>query len=100
MVGYYNETNLPVQTSDDAVSRLTVKRVVCSPDLPIATSGFENVPSAMAVNLPPVSSMLDQETGARCSPCNKTFPSRTSFQIHQKTVHVKNDPADDPYRYN
>ncbi|KAF5297696.1 hypothetical protein FQA39_LY12027 [Lamprigera yunnana] len=82
MVGYYNEAMLPVgpvQTSEE--SRLSIKRVVCSPDLPI--SSFSNAQS-------------DQQT-AQCQLCNKMFTSRTAFQAHQRT-HAKE--TDDPYRCN
>lgn len=82
MVGYYSEASLPVgpvQTSEE--SRISVKRLVCSPDLPI--TGFDN-------------SQLEQES-IQCQLCNKVFSTKTAFQAHHRT-HTKE--TEDPYRCN
>lgn len=79
MVGYYSEASLPVgpvQTPEE--SRVNVKRVVCSPDLPIP-------------------SYPGDQQNIQCQLCNKMFTSKTAFQAHQRN-HSKE--SDDPYRCN
>lgn len=81
MVGYYNEAASipvgPVPTPDEKV--LSVKRVVCSPDLPIP--GFPGAPT-------------DQQQNVQCQLCSKMFTSKSAYQAHQRT-HAKE--TDDPY---
>ncbi|KAJ3654950.1 hypothetical protein Zmor_014100 [Zophobas morio] len=86
MVGYYNEASLPiatVQTADEA--RHSVKKVVCSPDLPIAEYPSGSNPQA------------DQIVNIQCQICNKMYNSKAAFQAHQRT-HTKE--SEDPYRCN
>lgn len=88
MVGYYNEASLPVaqvQTLDEA--RLSVKRVVCSPDLPSFQAGGATTVTVVAG---------DHENN-QCPVCGKAFTSKSAFQSHQRT-HTKE--SDDPYRCN
>ncbi|XP_017774304.1 PREDICTED: Krueppel homolog 1-like isoform X2 [Nicrophorus vespilloides] len=78
MVGYYSEAAMPVvpvQTSED----ISVKRLVCSPDLPIPSFPGQ---TPVAENI-------------QCSLCNKLFISKTAYQAHQRTHHKE---AEDPYK--
>jgi stress-induced morphogen len=86
MVGYYNGASLPiatVQTVDEA--RHSVKKVVCSPDLPIAEYPAGGNPQP------------DQIVNIQCQICNKMYNSKAAFQAHQRT-HAKE--TEDPYRCN
>lgn len=79
MVGYYNETSIPVGPVPTPEEKgLSVKRLVCSPDLPI--TGFPGAPA-------------DQQN-LQCHLCSKMFTSRNAYQAHQRT-HVKE--TEDPY---
>lgn len=85
MVGYYNEASLPVapvQTADEA--HVSVKKVVCMPDLPIA-------------EYPPKSGANLDQISIQCQVCNKMYTTKTAFQAHQRT-HIKE--SEDPYRCN
>lgn len=93
MVGYYSESSSmpigPVQTSEEA--RHAIKRVVCSPDLPIG--GYSNAnpqPTDLHVNNNPANCI-------QCEQCNKMFTSKSAYQVHAKT-HAKE--SDDPYKCN
>lgn len=89
MVGYYNEVSLPVapiQTLEE--TRLSVKRLVCSPDLP-------SFPAA-TVEKTVVTTTGEQENNL-CPVCGKAFTSKSAFLSHQRT-HSKDN--DDPYRCN
>ncbi|GJQ82782.1 putative metal ion binding protein [Trypoxylus dichotomus] len=96
MVGYYSENSMPmgpVQTSEEA--RHAIKRVVCSPDLPIG--GFSNTappPADLQINANPING---NGGGIQCEQCNKMFTSKSAYQVHAKT-HSKE--SDDPYKCN
>lgn len=82
MVGYYSEQALPISpvhpsTTDEAV--LSVKKVVCSPDLPIAEFPGK------------------QDQSIQCPICHKMYTSKAAYQAHQRT-HTKE--TEDPYRCN
>ncbi|XP_066258775.1 Krueppel homolog 1-like isoform X1 [Euwallacea similis] len=89
MVGFYSQTSLPVpsalhpSSSDD----LSVKKLVCSPDLPLPA-----FPSQDQKQKP------HQEV-EQCTTCRKMFSSKSALQAHQRQVHLK-DESPDPYRCN
>ncbi|XP_018335125.1 zinc finger protein 771-like [Agrilus planipennis] len=81
MVGYFNEATMPAaQVQSPEETYLPIKRVVCSPDLPIP--GFLASP--------------DHEN-VQCQICDKVFSSKVALQTHQRT-HSKE--TEDPYRCN
>lgn len=85
MVGFYSQASLPVSPALHSVSEdLSVKKLVCSPDLPLPS-----FPSQ--AQQPPVAE--------QCPTCRKMFSSKTALQTHQRQVHVKDEGAD-PYRCN
>ncbi|KAK9879397.1 hypothetical protein WA026_006465 [Henosepilachna vigintioctopunctata] len=87
MVGYYNETSLPVSPVQPSVEEVRlVKKVVCSPDLPIGEYHASQV----------ATKQVDQ-VDAQCPICSKMFPSKAALQAHQRS-HVKE--TEDPYRCN
>lgn len=79
MVGYYSEATLPiaqVRTSNE--EPLSVKKLVCSPDLAVGEQSTE--PEAI-----------------QCQVCNKMYTSKVAFTNHART-HAKE--TEDPYRCN
>lgn len=85
MVGFYSQASLPVSPALHSTSEdLSVKKLVCSPDLPLPA-----FPSQ--AQQPPVAE--------ECPTCRKMFSSKTALQTHQRQVHVKDEGAD-PYRCN
>ncbi|XP_060517224.1 Krueppel homolog 1-like [Cylas formicarius] len=84
MVGFYGRPSIPLlpvvhPSSED----LAVKKLVCSPDLPIpAFSGDTQEKTTESV---------------RCPVCQKMYTSKSAFQAHQRT-HSKD--SEDPYRCN
>ncbi|ENN83247.1 hypothetical protein D910_04812 [Dendroctonus ponderosae] len=87
MVGFYSQTSLPVSsalhpsTSED----LSVKKLVCSPDLPLPAFPQAQDPQAPQIE--------------QCSTCRKMFGSKAALQTHQRQAHLKEEGAD-PYRCN
>ncbi|CAH1274998.1 unnamed protein product [Diabrotica balteata] len=84
MVGYYSEATLPiaqVRTSNE--EPLSVKKLVCSPDLTISADHFAN-------------KSADSEA-IQCQVCNKMYTSKVAFTNHART-HAKE--TEDPYRCN
>lgn len=105
MVGFYSESPLPLNVapiqssittttspslSPSQLSSTTqsvgssVRKVVCSPDLPI--------PPDFAT----AAAKFEQQS-IQCPLCNKVFTSESSYQTHQ---HTHNKETDDPYRCN
>ncbi|KAK9509876.1 hypothetical protein O3M35_004772 [Rhynocoris fuscipes] len=98
MVGYLNTSSSPVVAvgADCTLSPLgerrvdeqevaPVRKVVCSPDLSVFQPPAQPTPADST-----------NET-LQCSPCNKTFATRTAHQAHMKT-HQKE--GEDPYQCN
>ncbi|KAJ8964820.1 hypothetical protein NQ314_004628 [Rhamnusium bicolor] len=81
MVGYYSETSLPVAQVRSTEEMLTVKKLVCSPDFPIAEFPGKQ----------------PNQESIQCQICNKMYTSKAAFQAHQRT-HAKE--TEDPYRCN
>lgn len=86
MVGFYSEPPIPLNVTpvQSTTSSSSVRKVVCSPDLPI--------PEFTTANL-----KYDQRSSIQCPLCNKVFTSESSYQTHQ---HTHNKETDDPYRCN
>lgn len=94
MVAYYNEAPASVvspirQHSNNAEQLHLVRKVVCSPDLPIA--GYPNQERSSTLNT------IESSSATQCTICQKTYASKAAFQAHQRT-HSKD--AEDPYRCN
>jgi DNA-directed RNA polymerase subunit RPC12/RpoP len=68
-----------------------VKKLVCSPDLPVFPAGRPRPEET-----PADSSTADK--GFRCEVCNKTFAQKNAFQNHAKCHQGKE--AEDPYQCN
>ncbi|EEB15918.1 zinc finger protein Kr18, putative [Pediculus humanus corporis] len=90
MTGVKEEVQVPVGTdctlspivSHDAQTESAIKKLVCSPDLPV----FEETPSSSS-----------PDTAFQCSFCNKTFPQKNTYQNHLRS-HSKD--GEDPYQCN
>ncbi|XP_045470316.1 zinc finger protein 73-like isoform X1 [Harmonia axyridis] len=83
MVGFYNETSISVPAIQPKVEEVPlVKKVVCSPDLPITATQASAKPSEQNV----------------CMICQKMFPTKSALQTHQRTHGVK--VTEDQYRCN
>ncbi|KAK6619356.1 hypothetical protein RUM44_003738 [Polyplax serrata] len=90
MTGVKEEVQVPVGTdctlspivSHDAQTESAIKKLVCSPDLPV----FEETPSSSS-----------PDTTFQCSFCNKTFPQKNTYQNHLRS-HSKD--GEDPYQCN
>ncbi|XP_044267671.1 Krueppel homolog 1-like isoform X2 [Tribolium madens] len=92
MVGYYTEGPLavaPIPAVDEA--RLSVKKVVCSPDLPMSEFPSSATPQ------------LDPTVNIQCQICNKMFATKSAFQAHQRShtqTQTHTRETEDPYRCN
>ncbi|XP_030765511.1 Krueppel homolog 1-like isoform X2 [Sitophilus oryzae] len=91
MVGFYSQAALPVSpTLHSTPEDLAVKKLVCSPDLP----------------MPAFSQVRPPLPAEQCPVCHKMFNSKSALQVHNRNVHVKEEsgavvtPAGDPYRCN
>lgn len=90
MTSVKEEVQVPVGTdctlspivSHDAQTESAIKKLVCSPDLPV----FEETPSSSS-----------PDTTFQCSFCNKTFPQKNTYQNHLRS-HSKD--GEDPYQCN
>ncbi|XP_065163055.1 Krueppel homolog 1-like isoform X2 [Atheta coriaria] len=96
MVGFYNETVIPIQLSSTVADEELVKRLFCSPDLPIPSGLPQNAPPAIRP-LASSPSSTSSEGNLQCTLCDKMFSSKSSYQAHQRT-HAKE--TEDPYRCN
>ncbi|KDR10994.1 Krueppel-like proteinous protein 1, partial [Zootermopsis nevadensis] len=78
-----------------------VKRLVCSPDLPVfsLTHAFEEAAAAAVVesSSPPASAPAPEDKAYECSFCHKTFPQKNTYQNHLRS-HGKE--GEDPYQCN
>lgn len=90
MTGIKEEVQVPVGVdctlspivSRDVQTESSIKKLVCSPDLPV----FEETPSSSS-----------PDTTFQCSYCNKTFPQKNTYQNHLRS-HSKD--GEDPYQCN
>ena len=78
-----------------------VKRLVCSPDLPVfsLTQAFEEAAAAAVVesSSSPAPTAAPSDKAYECSFCHKTFPQKNTYQNHLRS-HGKE--GEDPYQCN
>lgn len=74
MVGFYNETSLSASPIQPAVDEPPlVKKVVCSPDLPLTTAADFTAQAGQA-------KIPTTEQNA-CMICQKMFPTKSALQV-------------------
>ncbi|KAJ9584926.1 hypothetical protein L9F63_020732, partial [Diploptera punctata] len=118
MVGYFNTeegtgrqqqqecAGGPMLPEHNTEEQAPVKRLVCSPDLPVfsLTQAFEEAAAAAVVesstsvsSSPPVAAPVVGDKLYECSFCHKTFPQKNTYQNHLRS-HGKE--GEDPYQCN
>lgn len=110
MVGYFNTEDGPGGSGAECTGPMLpeqhpeeqeapVKRLVCSPDLPVfsLTQAFEEAAVVESSSSPASASGASGNKAYECSFCHKTFPQKNTYQNHLRS-HGKE--GEDPYQCN